>query len=44
MQLQVPTGAHLLETATKLEVSKAKRELYLDKLNEVLNSLTLTEQ
>lgn len=45
MQLQVPTGAHLLETVTKLEASKAKTFSYtFDRRNKVLDSLTLTEQ
>lgn len=45
MQLQVPTGAHLFRYGNQAQSKQSEdRKLYLDRLNEVLNSLTLTEQ
>ena len=45
MQLQVPTGAHLIRDSNQARSKQSEdNQLYLDRLNEVLNSLTLTEQ
>lgn len=45
MQLQVPTGAHLIRDRNQAQSKQSEdRKLYLDRLNEVLDSLTLTEQ
>ena len=44
MQLQVPTGAHLIRDSNQARSKQSEdNQLYLDRLNEVLDSLTLTD-
>lgn len=45
MQLQVPTGAHLIRDSNQARSKQSEDKSYtFDALNKVLNSLTLTEQ